>query len=592
MTRACENTAGQGGVSGTNNKENQVVTVPAPSGIGNIAALMASNAQAAQAPTSHTGSDPVVIVAPAAPTAAEWAEMLGGTRAPVSVDKYETPVPLRTSLGAAPYPLKALPSLIKEAIYEVEESCKAPMALIAASALSAISTAVQGLVSVKRSDGLSGPSALYFLTMAASGERKTSVDNIFTEAIRAWELEQKEAAKPVMAEYRADLAVWQSILDGYKQGLKAYAQQGKPTDDIAAKLKEHEFGKPLEPRIPSLLRLDITPEKFAIELERWPVAAILSNEAGIIFGSHGMNPESVMRNLAQLNTCWDGGLLKRDRASTQSVTVEGMRVTLGLQIQPDTLRAFLSKNIGLARGTGFLARFLVSHPDSTMGSRPFSEVKTGQPAIAAFNARIKRLLNVRAQVDDSGNLTTTYLTLSPAAKELWVDFYNVVEEDLGKDGPYQEIQDVASKAADNAARLAACLHTFSGQIGSTEIDDHSMRTATELMYWYLNEAMRFDGGVAAPQEIIDAEKLEEFLAKEILRELEAPTESLLLKLGPNSLRTKKKLEEAITTLHQHHRIIRFSRPTGNGNGKSKERCLMLPEEVLDEWRERLKHKRH
>jgi putative DNA primase/helicase len=502
--------------------------------------------------------------------------------------KYETPVPLRTSLGAAPYPLNALPSLIKEAIYEAEESCKAPMALIAASALSAISAAVQGLVSVQRSEGLSGPASLFFLTLAASGERKTSVDNLFSKAIREWELEQKEAAKPVMAEYHADMTAWQTILEGYKSALKASAQKRMPSDDIAAELKGHELEKPLQPRIPSLLYMDVTPEKFAIELERWPVAAILSNEAGIIFGAHGMNPESVMRNLSQMNVCWDGGLLKRDRATTQSVTVEGMRVTLGLQIQPETLRSFLSKNIGLARGTGFLARFLVSHPDSTMGTRHFSEVKTGQPAIAAFNARIKRLLDARPQVDEFGNLTTTYLTLSPAAKELWVDFYNVVEEDLGKGGPYQEIQDVASKAPDNAARLAACLHTFCDQVGSTEIDDHSMRTATVLMQWYLHEAIRFSGDMAVPQEVRDAELLEEFLAEIILRKMDIPRESHVAQSGPNSLRDKKKRDSAVATLHQHHRIFRWDRPTGNGKGKSTEKCLGLPDEVLAEWRERWK----
>ena len=502
--------------------------------------------------------------------------------------KYEAPVPLRTSLGAAPYPLDALPSLIKEAIYEVEESCKAPMALIAASALSAISTAVQGLVSVQRSEGLRGPASLYFLTLAASGERKTSVDTLFTKAIRDWEIEQKEAAKPVMAEYHADMTVWQSKLDGYKQALRDAAKRLMPSDEIDAKLKEHEFAKPSEPCIPALLYLDATPEALANGLERWPVAAILSNEAGVIFGAHGMQPESVMRNLGQFNVCWDGGLLKRDRATTQSVAVEGMRVTLGLQIQPETLSAFLSKNIGLARGTGFLARFLVSHPDSTMGGRYFSEVRTGQPAIAAFNARITQLLNVRPRVDEFGNLTTTYLTLSPAAKALWVDFYNVVEEDLGKDGPYQEIQDVASKAADNAARLAACLHTFSDQIGSTEIDDHSMRTATKLMYWYLHEAIRFSGDMAVPQEVRDAELLEEFLADIILRKMDIPRESHVAQSGPSPLRDKKKRDNAVTTLHQHHRIIRWDRPTGKGNGKSKEKCLGLPDEVLAEWRGRWK----
>jgi hypothetical protein len=42
----------------------------------------------------------------------------------------------------------------------------------------------------------------------------------------------------------------------------------------------------------------------------------------------------------------------------------------GLQIQEPTLRSFFDKISGaLARGTGFLARFLVAWPESTQGTR-------------------------------------------------------------------------------------------------------------------------------------------------------------------------------------------------------------------------------
>lgn len=63
---------------------------------------------------------------------------------------WEKPVPLRTEIKALPYPLDVLPPLIRDAIKEVEQFTQAPTALIAASALSAVSATVQGLASVER----------------------------------------------------------------------------------------------------------------------------------------------------------------------------------------------------------------------------------------------------------------------------------------------------------------------------------------------------------------------------------------------------------------------------------------------------------
>ena len=69
MNGARENTAGQGGVSGTTNEDNLTgATVPTPPSVRNMAALIASNLlQATQPQSCHAGSDPVVIAAPAAP---------------------------------------------------------------------------------------------------------------------------------------------------------------------------------------------------------------------------------------------------------------------------------------------------------------------------------------------------------------------------------------------------------------------------------------------------------------------------------------------------------------------------------------------
>lgn len=131
---------------------------------------------------------------------------------------------------------------------------------------------------------------------------------------------------------------------------------------------------------------------------------------------HGMGADSAMRNMALLNQLWDGASLKVDRRSSESFTVRGARLTMALQVQEATIRAFFASTKGLARGTGFLARFLVSWPQSTQGTRNFTEAPANWPALATFNNRLTAILNRPAPIDDDGHLIPAMLTLAPDAK--------------------------------------------------------------------------------------------------------------------------------------------------------------------------------
>ena len=100
-----------------------------------------------------------------------------------------------------------------------------------------------------------------------------------------------------------------------------------------------------------------------------------------------------MRNLGLLNVLWDAISLTIDRRTSESFTVRGARLTMALQVQEPTLREFFTRSGALARGTGFLARFLMAWPESTQGFRPFSEAPANWPHLAAFNRRIAEILN-------------------------------------------------------------------------------------------------------------------------------------------------------------------------------------------------------
>ncbi len=99
----------------------------------------------------------------------------------IDTNDWPEPMPLLSDDSNNSYPTEALPGTIGEAVEEVTSFVKCPVALTACSALAAISTVAAGLVDVRRAQKLSGPSGLYFLALADSGERKTTVDNFFTK---------------------------------------------------------------------------------------------------------------------------------------------------------------------------------------------------------------------------------------------------------------------------------------------------------------------------------------------------------------------------------------------------------------------------
>ena len=69
-------------------------------------------------------------------------------------------------LSTHPFPVHVFPSLIRNAIYEVERQTQAPLSLISASALGAISLVCQNRIDVCRLNGLCSPVSLFLLTLA------------------------------------------------------------------------------------------------------------------------------------------------------------------------------------------------------------------------------------------------------------------------------------------------------------------------------------------------------------------------------------------------------------------------------------------
>lgn len=452
------------------------------------------------------------------------------------------------------YPLDALPKIIRDAVIEVKNYTQAPTALIASSALAAVSLALQSHIDVARSECLYGPTGLYFLTIAESGERKSTCDSYFTSEIRKHDEAQSRQSASLLSEYHSKCQAWETKKNGLLDKLRAETKKGADSTETELMLAKLDTCKPVEPKLPTLLYSDFTPEALAYNLSKWPSAGILTAEAGTVFGSHGMNKDSIMRHLAQLNVIWDGGSLKVNRRTSESFVVQSARLTQHLQIQQSTLNDFLERSGSLARGMGYFARFLISKPATTQGTRLYTEPPKTWDALSLYNNRIAEILALPIPFNAKGTLTPIMMKLSDEAKDVWILLNNLIEAKLADGCEYSEIRDVASKASDNVARLAAAFQSFEN--GAIEISMDNLLAAGRIIMWHLNEAKRFFIESGITSNLRDAPLLDNWLishckAKSIDN---ITTRDISRLISPVCLRNAKRLQDPLSELEEANRI--------------------------------------
>jgi putative DNA primase/helicase len=362
------------------------------------------------------------------------------------------------------------------------------------------------------------------------------------------------AIAPDLAARDAALAAFEAkkagILDAIKHKRRHSQDTAKEESELDALARE----APPSIAVPRLLFADATPEALAHALATgWPTGGVLSAEAGAVFGAHGMGYDTILRNLALLNVLWDGGAIAIDRRSKPSFQLRDRRLTFGLMAQPEALRGFLERAGTLPRGTGFIARFLIAWPASTQGTRAYRPAPAAMPAVERFGRRITALLDAPLATDARGGLTPTVLDLSPAAHTAWVRLHDLVERGLGTGGDYQAVRDVAAKAAENVARLAALFHVLEHGPAGTIGADHLLG-AEAIVRWHLHEARRLLAELDTPPALAVAIRLDTWLLNEA-RATGSPRipTTRIYQYGPGCVRDSRDLKAALATLSERGR---------------------------------------
>lgn len=473
----------------------------------------------------------------------------------------ESPKPLQRELpDPQPYPFGALGSIIGSAASALHQFTQAPDAICAQSALATANLAVQAHFDVLLHSGLQRPVSCYFLTIAESGERKTSADEVVLKSIREHEALLRTASEESLAKYELESALYEKELQ------LALGRENK--DRAAKRLALESLGdKPRRPLEPIILLTEPTYEGLVTNLQRGqPSQGIFSSEAGRFISGHAMNEEHRLKTAAALSELWDGQPINRCRKGDGSFSLIGRRLAIHLMVQPLASSRLLADPV--LGDQGLLSRLLTAYPKPTSGTRFYRE--HSQATLEALDSFANQTKQVMAHIfptapGQANELEPRILQPSRAAKRLQIQFADHIEAQLTPDGPLADVRGFANKLPEQAARLAATIKGFE-DMEASELAVEDMERGIALSEYYLEEARRLFLSNLFDPKLHLAEQLLSWIRRRGMKTISLVE---VYQLGPNAIRDAKKAREMMMIL-QEHNYLRPVRARCASGGKRRE----------------------
>ncbi|WP_338141800.1 YfjI family protein [Cronobacter sakazakii] len=449
------------------------------------------------------------------------------------------------------FPVHTLPSLARNAIYEVEQHTQAPLSLISSAILSAISLACQNSIDVCRINNLIGPASLYLLTIADSGERKTGVYKEIFNPIYEFEELLFEKHLNEMLSYKNTIEIMDIEKKLIISKIKSDIRCNRDVSETRKRLEELLSSYPEEPIKYRMIFNDATPAALKDYLSgHWRSVGIFSDEAGTVFNGY------ILGDLPFLNKMWDGSTYTLQRKNEPDRLIKNATLTAGLMAQPSVISRYIKNKGDIAKGIGIFNRFLICQPHSKQGYRTITNPVTSNEHLPLFHKRLMEI--IKKNIASNKNSKRTCLYFSPEAQERWIQFHNHVESEMGMlgFGCFSDIKDYASKIAENAARISALLFYFNH--GEGDISLEAIEAAIEITLWFTDEYIRIFS-VPKPldkkEEQIDSEELFKWVIKYCEdNSIIYFNKVLIYSFGPNRLRRKKVADGLLEILVQQGKI--------------------------------------
>ena len=249
-----------------------------------------------------------------------------------------------------------------------------------------------------------------------------------------------------------------------------------------------------------LLLEDATREAIVQDLHEWPVAALFTDEAGML--------KSLQRDAPTLVKLLDGSPLRSARISRGRVALKGQRFCMLLMEQPEIFEETKRLLGGSKGGVGLVNRiFVTASTDFRARNSPHS-VRLSASVTQAYGMRARERLDALFEHVALGNPVRPTVKLSVEASRCLVDLEHEARKKCTPDSPWFFISEYILRHAERVLRLAGVFHVFEyGPEGEISLD--TLQRAESFGNWYVESfAQIFYEPPKQTQAEVDADELE------------------------------------------------------------------------------------
>ncbi|WP_411170842.1 YfjI family protein [Klebsiella michiganensis] len=445
------------------------------------------------------------------------------------------------------YPVDKFPPVMSELIDTLHDDSQIPMEIIGNAVLAAASMACQSLVDLELSHNTTPElCSLYLLTLAESGEGKTTINKQVMAPFYEFMDELYADYEHRLSKYKGEVELWRikkKVLE--REVSSAYKhpdeEEGESVEEKEKKVRLHIDNEPQKPKRLTLIYEDTTLKALTDGMDVCSHGGLISDEAIIFFKGYTNDKFGI------LNKGWEGGVYAHKRADGTDTLIKPC-LTVSLMTQPRVAKDYFRKGEGIAKDVGFLARFLFSEAKSTIGNRTDNtDFSRSRKCLNIFHDRIRALLSQQKEYITSNKFSKKTLTLSAKALAVKKQFGNEINDKIGLESSH--IKEILSKSGTNAARIAAIFHCFNDNCNN-EISPEQMTDACDIMRWYNEQAQKLFYFTSENYQFeIDVKEVYFWVKDKFTKNGFAPIEFNTLRQGTiNRFRNSKKLKEIFDQL--------------------------------------------
>jgi len=380
-----------------------------------------------------------------------------------------SPIPLTEKIEKENiFPVDDLGDSLKDLVLDLNHVLQASLPICAQSVLSSLALVFQAHANVAINDLIKFPLSNFFITIAGSGERKSTVENAVLFPIHKF---QSEARK----QYTQDLKK-------YKVDCLAYGR------DIKKGLILNEPEKPIKPLI---ITEEPTYEGLVKNLEiNRGCMGIFTDEGARFLNSYAMTNENLTKTLAGLANIWDGKSISRFRISEESEIIYNRRVSMHLMMQKKISEKLIYN--AAIEDQGFLARCLISAPPKKFGDLKFIDNQNikSKPSYNKFADKIYSYISKDVPIVYGTRNEPNLRDIGLNREAFYVVndyFYNDLQHRVK--GDYAPIEKLIAKGMSHICRLAAILALYE-DFNAQTIEARHVMSGIGLFNYYTEEALR------------------------------------------------------------------------------------------------------